>query len=67
MGAQGFTRLKMTVGHEGLAGAIAEPLDLIREDEARVRAVREAVGPDIELFIDANCSLDLYHAARLST
>jgi L-rhamnonate dehydratase len=30
-----------------------------------VRAVREAVGPDIELFIDANCNLDLYHATRL--
>jgi L-alanine-DL-glutamate epimerase-like enolase superfamily enzyme len=30
-----------------------------------VRAVREAVGPDVELFIDANCNLDLYHATRL--
>jgi L-rhamnonate dehydratase len=62
----GFRRLKMTVGHEGLARRDATPLmDLIREDAARVRAVREAVGPDVELFIDANCSLDLYHALRL--
>ena len=30
-----------------------------------MRAVRAAVGPDVELFIDANCSLDLYHALRL--
>ena len=29
-------------------------------------AVREAVGPDVELYIDANCSLDLYHATRLA-
>ncbi|HXQ85010.1 MAG TPA: mandelate racemase/muconate lactonizing enzyme family protein [Xanthobacteraceae bacterium] len=64
--SQGFTRLKMTVGHEGLRRRDARGLlELIREDEARIRTVREAVGPDIELFIDANCSLDLYHAARL--
>jgi L-rhamnonate dehydratase len=64
--ANGFKRLKMTVAHEGLARRDARPLlDLIREDAARVRAVRAAVGPDVELFIDANCSLDLYHALRL--
>jgi L-alanine-DL-glutamate epimerase-like enolase superfamily enzyme len=41
-------------------------IDAIREDAARVRAVREAVGPDVELFIDANCNLDLYHATKLA-
>jgi L-rhamnonate dehydratase len=62
----GFRRLKMTVGHEGLARRDRAPLmDVIREDAMRVRAVRDAVGPDVELFIDANCSLDLYHALRL--
>ena len=40
-------------------------MDVIREDAARVQAVREAVGPDVELFIDANCNLDLYHATKL--
>jgi len=64
---RGFTRLKMTVGHSGLARRDQRPLmDLIREDEVRVRTVREAIGPDIELFIDANCSLDLYHAQKLA-
>ena len=64
--SNGFSRLKMTVGHEGLRRRDSAPLmDLIREDAARVRAVRAAVGPGVELFIDANCSLDLYHAARL--
>jgi L-alanine-DL-glutamate epimerase-like enolase superfamily enzyme len=64
--SSGFKRLKMTVAHEGLARRDRAPLmDVLREDAARVRAVRDAVGPDVELFIDANCSLDLYHALRL--
>jgi len=64
---RGFRRLKMTVGHSGLARRDIRPLmDLIREDEARVRAVREAVGPEVEIFLDANCSLDLYHAQKLA-
>ena len=65
--AQGFGRLKMTVGNEALRRRDTRPLhDVIKEDAARVRAVREAVGPDVELFIDANCNLDLYHATRLA-
>jgi L-rhamnonate dehydratase len=65
--AQGYRRLKMVVGHEALRRREARPVDeTIREDAARVAAVRDAVGPDIELYIDANCSLDLYHATRLA-
>jgi L-alanine-DL-glutamate epimerase-like enolase superfamily enzyme len=41
-------------------------MDVIREDAARVRAVREAVGPDIELYVDGNCNLDLFHATKLA-
>ena len=64
--AQGFTRLKMTVGNEALRHRDKRPvMEVIREDAARVRAVREAVGADVELFIDANCNLDLYHATKL--
>lgn len=64
--SQGFTRLKMTVGGEALRHRDSRPIiGVIREDAARVAAVRDAVGPDIELFIDANCSLDHYHAGRL--
>ena len=40
---QGANAVKMKVG--------AIPL---REDEARVRAVREAIGPDVDLLVDAN-------------
>ena len=54
-------------GHSGLARRDKKPLmELIREDAARVRAVRDAAGADVELFIDANCSLDLYHAQKLA-
>jgi len=65
---RGFTRLKMTVGHHGLQRRDEpRPLDtLITEDVARIRAVREAVGPDVQLYIDANCSLDYFHAHALA-
>lgn len=64
----GHKRLKMVVGHHALARRDEpRPLDaVIAEDAARVAAVRAAVGDGIELFIDANCSLDSYHALRLA-
>jgi L-rhamnonate dehydratase len=65
--AQGFNRLKMTVGNEALRRRDQRALhDVIKEDAARVAAVRDAVGPDVELFVDANCNLDLYHATQLA-
>jgi len=65
--AQGFSRLKMTVGNEALRRRDQRSLhDVIREDAARVAAVRDAVGPEVELFVDANCNLDLYHATQLA-
>lgn len=44
--AQGFRTIKVKVGG---------PVD---EDTARVRAVRQAVGPNVDLVIDANCGWD---------
>ena len=66
--AQGYRRLKMVVAAEALPNRDnGRPLDdVLAEDTARVRAVREAVGPDIELAIDANCRLDLTHAVKLA-
>jgi L-alanine-DL-glutamate epimerase-like enolase superfamily enzyme len=64
---RGFRRLKMTVGHQGLARR-DEPRPIaavIAEDARRIRAVRDAVGEEVELYIDANCSLDAYHAEKL--
>src|SRR5262245_47082304 len=63
---QGFRRLKMTVGNETRRYDPVHPMmETIREDAVRVRIAREAMGPDAELFIDANCNLDLYHAQKL--
>jgi len=61
---RGFRRLKMTVGHHALQRRDEpRPLaEVVAEDVRRVRAVREAVGPDVQIYIDANCSLDYYHA-----
>ncbi len=66
--SRGFTRLKMTVGHHALQRRDEpRPLDqVIAEDVQRIRAVREAVGPDVQLYIDANCSLDYFHAHALA-
>jgi len=38
----------------------------IREDVARVKAVREAIGPDVQLLIDANCAYRHHQAIALA-
>ena len=65
---RGFKRLKMTVGHHAMQRRDEpRPLaDVITEDVKRLEAVREAVGPDVEIYIDANCSLDYFHALSLA-
>ena len=66
--ARGFQRLKMTVGHHALQRR-DEPrsmTDVVAEDVMRIRAVRDAVGPQVQIFIDANCSLDYLHALHLA-
>ncbi|MEA2950173.1 MAG: L-rhamnonate dehydratase, partial [Alphaproteobacteria bacterium] len=46
--SQGYRRLKMVVGHEALRRRETRPMmEVIQEDAARVRAVRESVGPDV--------------------
>lgn len=54
--ADGYTRLKMLVGVPGLGW---------REDAGRVRHVREAIGDDVELALDANESYSLIDAMKL--
>ena len=51
---QGFRSMKVRVGKP-------DP----REDFARVKAVREAVGPDIQLMVDANQSFSPKQAVKL--
>jgi L-alanine-DL-glutamate epimerase-like enolase superfamily enzyme len=69
--ANGQRRLKIQVGRSNIrgemdpAGADAEHReDNPAEDESRVKAVREAVGDDAELMVDANCLMKLDAAVR---
>ena len=69
--AQGHKRLKIVVGRLNIrgqmdsSGASGEHReDNPAEDEARVRAVREAVGDDVELMVDANCLMKFDTALR---
>ena len=38
----------------------------IKEDVERVRVVRETVGPDIKLMVDANCAYNVYEAIDIA-
>jgi D-arabinonate dehydratase len=38
----------------------------ISEDVARVKAVRQAIGPDVKLLVDANCAYRAYEAVQLA-
>ena len=69
--AKGETRLKIQVGRSNIRG-VMDPSgasgehreDDPAEDEARLKAVREAVGDKAELMVDANCLMKLDAAVR---
>ena len=56
--AEGHDKLKMVVG------ANRDAVD-VAEDAARVRLVREALGDDTEIMIDANCKMPFHQALAL--
>lgn len=64
--AAGQRRLKMVVAANSYERvARGTPIeDILKEDVARIRLVREAVGAEVELFIDANHGLNEYEARR---
>lgn len=66
--AMGFKCLKTQVGRPGLDHLKGQrPLmEIIRQDARRIRGLRDAVGDDIEIGIDAQCRLDLPHALELA-
>jgi L-alanine-DL-glutamate epimerase-like enolase superfamily enzyme len=67
--AQGQTRLKMVVakGTNPYDEILGQPNDAdIVQDAARVAALREAVGPKIELMMDANKGATYAQALRLA-
>lgn len=61
--AAGFSDVKLKVGHDRAAGGK-------RTDLAKIAAIREAVGPDVGLSVDANSAYDaadgLWMAQRLA-
>ncbi|MEX2495300.1 MAG: mandelate racemase/muconate lactonizing enzyme family protein [Woeseia sp.] len=66
--SSGSNRLKMVVGHGALKRR-DEPRaveSVIEEDIRRVALVRDAVGEEVALFVDANCNLDPFNAAKLA-
>lgn len=65
--ASGFDKLKMTVADRALRNRNQRLVaDALHESAGRVQAVREAVGPDVGLYIDANCNLDPFHAVEMA-
>jgi L-rhamnonate dehydratase len=64
----GLPRLKMVVasGADNIDRGKKSIESILTEDVARVRAVREAAGPDATVSIDANESLDEYQARHLA-
>lgn len=72
--SEGHTGLKMLVGghkhpaadRSGHAGPGRNPWQSnVNQDAERVAAVRDAIGPDVDLMLDANCGLSLVDAQRL--
>ncbi|EKF19415.1 mandelate racemase/muconate lactonizing-like protein [Nitratireductor pacificus pht-3B] len=64
----GVERFKMVAGHRALQRRdnAADMHAVVCSDLERVQAVREAIGWECELFVDANCSLDAGSAAWLA-
>jgi L-alanine-DL-glutamate epimerase-like enolase superfamily enzyme len=58
MVAQGYTHIKFKVGVEGATN--------LRRDAVRVRKVRDAVGPDVKLLLDANNCWDAATAVKFA-
>ncbi len=57
--AQGQDKLKMSV-------RVLDNSYDTEEDGARVKAVREAIGPDVQLMMDGWCQMSFHHALRLA-
>ena len=63
----GFKCLKTQAGRPGLDNLRGQKpmIEIVRSDARRIKALREAVGDEIEIGIDAQCRLDLTHAMEL--
>lgn len=59
---------KIRVGRPGLdrRTGTSSPDAIIREDIAKVKNFRDAMGPDVEIAVDGACRLDLHNAMTLA-
>ena len=66
--SQGFGGVKMVVGviARDRAHEFANMTEALREDAYRVKAVRDAVGDNIEIAVDINCEIDPSQALTLA-
>jgi L-alanine-DL-glutamate epimerase-like enolase superfamily enzyme len=67
LAAMGFKCIKTQAGRPGLDHLRGQKpmMEIIRNDARRIKALREALGDEIEIGIDAQCRLDLTHAMEL--
>ncbi len=67
MAKAGFKGVKIQVGRPGLDSrkSSGSMRDLVGKDTRRVKIVRETLGPDMEIAVDAGCRLDLATAYDL--
>ena len=65
--AMGFKTIKTQAGRPGLDHLRGQKpmIEIVRNDARRIKALREALGDEIEIGIDAQCRLDLTHAMEL--
>jgi o-succinylbenzoate synthase len=64
--ADGFTTFKLKLGSESAKRVVQQPFSRTRvNDVEQVRAVREAVGPEARIRVDANEAWDLETAKRV--
>jgi L-alanine-DL-glutamate epimerase-like enolase superfamily enzyme len=68
---KGLKELQQEVSEHVEGGARAVKMKVgavsIREDVERVKAVREAIGPDVRMMVDANCAYRWYEAIQMAT
>jgi len=66
--ARGFKAIKIQVGRPGLdqRDGASDLAAIIGDDVARLGAVRDALGEDIEIAMDGSCKFDLAHAVELA-
>src|SRR5438552_9951323 len=66
----GLRELQQEMEDNVRLGALAVKMKVggvpMREDVARVKAVREAIGPDVKLLVDANCAHRSYGAIQFA-